>query len=229
MEPTRSLHAPPSLPATAGPFSYRRRTTTLSRMVRHPIGRRKSPDRYYRQVHADQGLSAAAPNRPLRVLLVIKCLGYGGAERLLVDMVAAGDRRQVDFEVAYVLRHYDVEADPMPVTAADLDQVVDVPKRIGGALGREVVRIGAASTGSLAGVDFYEPTSGEELDHIAVGPGRDGLSDQVAGHRVDGPQNLDVVVSVDLGVREHRDVIGGGRGREQETLFVGSERLDRSA
>jgi glycosyltransferase involved in cell wall biosynthesis len=39
--------------------------------------------------------------------LVIKCLGYGGAERLLVDMVASGDRTQFDYEVAYVLRHYD--------------------------------------------------------------------------------------------------------------------------
>jgi hypothetical protein len=41
------------------------------------------------------------------VLLVIKCLGYGGAERLLVDMVAAGDRAQFDYEVAYVLRDQD--------------------------------------------------------------------------------------------------------------------------
>jgi glycosyltransferase involved in cell wall biosynthesis len=38
------------------------------------------------------------------VLLVIKCLGYGGAERLLVDMVAAGDPARVAYEVAYVLR-----------------------------------------------------------------------------------------------------------------------------
>ena len=49
-----------------------------------------SPGRYYRRVQADQGFSARAPGGPLRVLLVIKCLGYGGAERLLVDMVAAG-------------------------------------------------------------------------------------------------------------------------------------------
>jgi glycosyltransferase involved in cell wall biosynthesis len=41
------------------------------------------------------------------VLLVIKCLGYGGAERLLVDMVAAGDRDLFDYEVTYVLRHFD--------------------------------------------------------------------------------------------------------------------------
>ncbi len=40
----------------------------------------------------------------MRVLLVIKCLGYGGAERLLVDTVAAGDRRRFRYEVAYVLR-----------------------------------------------------------------------------------------------------------------------------
>ena len=38
---------------------------------------------------------------------MIKCLGYGGAERLLVDMVAAGDRRRFDYEVAYVLRDQD--------------------------------------------------------------------------------------------------------------------------
>ena len=38
---------------------------------------------------------------------MIKCLGYGGAERLLVDMVASGDPIEFDYEVAYVLRHYD--------------------------------------------------------------------------------------------------------------------------
>jgi glycosyltransferase involved in cell wall biosynthesis len=41
------------------------------------------------------------------VLLVIKCLGYGGAERLLVDMVGTGDRRRFAYEVAYVLRQQD--------------------------------------------------------------------------------------------------------------------------
>ena len=38
-----------------------------------------------------------------RVLLVIKCMGYGGAERLLVDLVAARDRDAFDYEFAYVL------------------------------------------------------------------------------------------------------------------------------
>lgn len=37
------------------------------------------------------------------MLLVIKCLGYGGAERLLVDVVAARDAESFDEEVAYVL------------------------------------------------------------------------------------------------------------------------------
>lgn len=41
--------------------------------------------------------------RPARVLLLIKCLDYGGAERLIVDMVARGDRTSFDYEVAYVL------------------------------------------------------------------------------------------------------------------------------
>ena len=87
--------------------------------------------RYYRQVHADQGFSAQTPGGPLRVLLVIKCLGFGGAERLLVDMVAAGDRRRFDYEVAYVLR--------------DLDALV--PSLLGG--GTAVHALGAAHNTDL--------------------------------------------------------------------------------
>jgi glycosyltransferase involved in cell wall biosynthesis len=61
-------------------------------------------DRYYRPVGVGEGLPGQAP---LRVLLVIKCLGFGGAERLLVDMVATVDHRQFDCEVAYVLEEQD--------------------------------------------------------------------------------------------------------------------------
>ena len=43
----------------------------------------------------------------LRVLLLIKGLGAGGAERLLVDVVAGASRDQIEYEVAYVLRHAD--------------------------------------------------------------------------------------------------------------------------
>jgi glycosyltransferase involved in cell wall biosynthesis len=41
--------------------------------------------------------------RPLRVLWVIKGLGPGGAERLLVSVAHAADREAVSYEVAYVL------------------------------------------------------------------------------------------------------------------------------
>jgi glycosyltransferase involved in cell wall biosynthesis len=61
-------------------------------------------DRYYRLVGFEEGLPSLEPGRPLRVLLVIKCLGYGGAERLLVDMVAKVDRSRFSYEVAYVLQ-----------------------------------------------------------------------------------------------------------------------------
>jgi glycosyltransferase involved in cell wall biosynthesis len=58
-------------------------------------------------VGVEQGLPTQVPREPLRVLLVIKCLGYGGAERLLVDMVAARDQRRFHYEVAYVLQDED--------------------------------------------------------------------------------------------------------------------------
>jgi glycosyltransferase involved in cell wall biosynthesis len=48
------------------------------------------------------GAGADSPRRT-RVLVLIKCLGYGGAERLLVDMIRQGDRTRFDYEVAYVL------------------------------------------------------------------------------------------------------------------------------
>ena len=46
-------------------------------------------------------------HRRLRILLLIKCLGYGGAERLLVDMVRHRGRDRYDYEVAYILENED--------------------------------------------------------------------------------------------------------------------------
>lgn len=48
-----------------------------------------------------------------RVLLLIKGLGRGGAERLLVDVVANRDRSEFDYEVAYVLKAQDALAQEM--------------------------------------------------------------------------------------------------------------------
>jgi len=44
-----------------------------------------------------------APQRQMRVLVVIKCLGFGGAERLVVDTVVHRNTRDFHYEVAYVL------------------------------------------------------------------------------------------------------------------------------
>jgi glycosyltransferase involved in cell wall biosynthesis len=46
-----------------------------------------------------------APARRRKVLLLIKCLGYGGAEQLLVHMVRHRDRERFDYEVAYILEN----------------------------------------------------------------------------------------------------------------------------
>ncbi|MGO8873583.1 MAG: glycosyltransferase, partial [Acidimicrobiales bacterium] len=72
---------------------------------------------------APTGDAAGTPTaRRLRILLVIKVLGYGGAERLLVDMVARGDTGSFHYEVAYVLASEDglvaaIAADGTPVHA----------------------------------------------------------------------------------------------------------------
>lgn len=53
--------------------------------------------------HGETGGTPGPPRR-LRVLLVIKGLGLGGAERLLVDTVTCGDREHFDYEVAWILQ-----------------------------------------------------------------------------------------------------------------------------
>jgi glycosyltransferase involved in cell wall biosynthesis len=58
----------------------------------------------------------AAKGRPARVLLLIKCLDYGGAERLLVDMAALGDHTSFEYEAAYVLNERHRLADEMRST-----------------------------------------------------------------------------------------------------------------
>jgi L-malate glycosyltransferase len=57
----------------------------------------------YGEGQTSQVEPGSAPASKLRILLVIKCLGFGGAERLLVDTVARGDRHSFEYEVAYVL------------------------------------------------------------------------------------------------------------------------------
>jgi glycosyltransferase involved in cell wall biosynthesis len=80
------------------------------RWYRVPAGRPRPTTRrehYDCLVVVDEEIPALPPTKPLRVLWVIKCLGYGGAERILVDMVAAVDRDRFAYEVAYVLRSQD--------------------------------------------------------------------------------------------------------------------------
>jgi glycosyltransferase involved in cell wall biosynthesis len=66
-------------------------------------GPEPAPAQYDRPVDEGSEGQQGAPRRRLRILLVIKGLGYGGAERLLAETVATGDRDGFDYEVAYVL------------------------------------------------------------------------------------------------------------------------------
>jgi glycosyltransferase involved in cell wall biosynthesis len=81
----------------------------------------------------DQGPDgdAGTDRRRLRILLVIKGLGFGGAERLLAETVAAGDRDAFDYEVAYVMTGSDglvgaVRAGGTPVHALGASRSVDL-------------------------------------------------------------------------------------------------------
>ena len=53
------------------------------------------------------GGSRSGPSERPRILLLIKGLGLGGAERLLVGLAQSRDRQHFDYEVAYVLQGSD--------------------------------------------------------------------------------------------------------------------------
>jgi glycosyltransferase involved in cell wall biosynthesis len=65
--------------------------------------------------HRDPGPDVTTARRA-RVLVLIKCLDYGGAERLIVDMVARGDHASFEYEAAYVLTERHRLADEMRST-----------------------------------------------------------------------------------------------------------------
>lgn len=71
----------------------------------------------------------AGQRRRLRVLLIIKGLGHGGAEKLLVDVVANGDSESFSYEVAYVLDRYDSLAGDFAVPVHSLGATRDVDLR----------------------------------------------------------------------------------------------------
>ncbi len=74
-------------------------------------GRQAPATLYDRPVDQGPDGDADENRRRLRILLVIKGLSFGGAERLLMETVAAGDRNGFHYEVAHVLAGFDGLAD----------------------------------------------------------------------------------------------------------------------
>lgn len=112
----------------------------------HEHEERATRRRYHRGVPARaQGAGSASESGPdgvrslvgagaegrIRVLLAIKGLGHGGAERLLLDTVVAGDTTAFDYEVAYVMASADtlaptIAAHGIPVHALGATSNVDL-------------------------------------------------------------------------------------------------------
>ncbi len=68
----------------------------------------------------DAAVASGAGSPRRRILVLIKCMGHGGAEELLVQMIRHRDRERFDYEVGYVLESEDalvpeLEAAGVPV------------------------------------------------------------------------------------------------------------------
>ncbi len=89
--------------------------------------------------------------------------------------------------------------------------------RVDALLRRQVLGVGDAPAGGLAGMDLDQLAPIEHLDQLAGRPGPRRAADQVARHRVEGLGHLDVVVPVHLGGGVERQVIGRSRRGQQST------------
>jgi hypothetical protein len=107
------------------------------------------------------------------------------------------------------------------------DQPVQVAHRIPGPLRRQVVWVGGAASGSLAGVDLDQLPVVEQLDQRGVGTGLQLLAQQRARHRIQRLGDLDVMVAVHLDGGKDRHVVGLGQ-RQQPGGLLGGEHLGRS-
>jgi hypothetical protein len=106
--------------------------------------------------------------------------------------------------------------------------MIQIPHRVGGALRRKIVRIGAAPSGLLAGMHLHQLAAGEHPHQRPVGAHLDALTDQVARHRVQRLGDFDVMVAVNLGCRVDRHVVGRRGRRPEPGLLLDAENLRRA-
>lgn len=104
-------------------------------------------------------------------------------------------------------------------------EALDVTEGIDAPLSRQVGWIGGALTCCLAGMGLHQHPAVEDPHQLAIGADLDPGADQVAGDRIQGTGDLDVVVAGDLGSGIDRQVIGLGGSRQETRSVLESEML----
>ena len=121
----------------------------------------------------------------------------------------------------------------MPIASAvaggDPLEVLDVAHRVdGGAVG-QVVAVGGAAPGRLAGMGLDQLATPVDPHQLAVGADVDALTDQVAGDRVERLGHFDVMIAVDLRRRVERHVVAPARRWQQPRQLLEREQLGGTA
>jgi len=82
--------------------------------------------------------------------------------------------------------------------------VIDGQQRVGSLSRGQVGDAGGAAAGFFAGVDLDHFALVEDLDELGIGARLDVAPDEIPGHRIESSRDLDVVVSVHLGLAPQR-------------------------
>ena len=100
-----------------------------------------------------------------------------------------------------------VGADRRAVAGGEPLEVVEVTHRVDGRVPRQVVRVGRAAPGLLAGMDLDQLAPVEDPHQLPVGAHLDAGADQVARDRVERLGDLDVMIPMHLRRRVDRHVV----------------------
>nr|WP_163762433.1 hypothetical protein [Mycolicibacter algericus] len=116
---------------------------------------------------------------------------------------------------------FSVDADIWAVAGRGGDQPGQVPHCITGLVCGQISGVGGSPAYGLAGMGLDELSAVKRLDQLPVSAHRNSLSTKVFRDRVQGPINLNVVVTMNLGLRVDRHLVdrhGGGQQQPGLTL-----------
>jgi hypothetical protein len=116
----------------------------------------------------------------------------------------------------------------LPVGGSGGDEPLQVPHRVGGLGGGQIIGVGGSAAGLLARVGLDQLPTVEQLDQLVVRASLNPLTDKVFRRGVERPAHLHMEITVHGHLDVNRHCVPRFGRRQQRTRFVFGEHLART-